>query len=55
MCTPPTGEYGWPTSTVLQKIPESDEEKTQLVDVLQEWKSLKYQEIVCEPSSHSHE
>ena len=45
----PAGEYGWPTSSVLGKIPETDEEKTQLVDVLQDWKTHKYQELVCEP------
>ena len=42
------GEFGWPTSTILQKIPETDDEKTQLIDTLQDWKTLKYQEIVCE-------
>ena len=53
MCILPAGEFGWPTSTILQKIPESDEEKTQLIDMLQDWKTLKYQELVCEPSSPS--
>lgn len=41
------GEHGWPTSTVLPKIPETDEEKVQLIDTLQDWKTDKYQHIVC--------
>ncbi|EIE19257.1 HAD-like protein [Coccomyxa subellipsoidea C-169] len=40
------GEYGWPISTVLQRIPETDEEKAQLIDTLQDWKTDKYQQIV---------
>ena len=42
------GEFGWPTSSILNRVPETDEEKTQLIDTLQDWKTLKYQEIVCE-------
>ncbi len=45
----PAGEFGWPTSTILKHIPETDKEKAQLIDTLQDWKTLKYQEIVCEP------
>lgn len=41
------GEYGWPTSTVLPHVPETDEEKALLIDTLQDWKTDKYQEIVC--------
>ncbi|KAK9915344.1 hypothetical protein WJX75_007896 [Coccomyxa subellipsoidea] len=40
------GEYGWPTSTVLPHVPETDEEKALLIDTLQDWKTDKYQEIV---------
>ena len=47
------GEFGWPTSSILKKVPETDEEKTQLIDTLQDWKTLKYQEIVCERASPS--
>ena len=42
------GEFGWPTSSILNRVPQTDEEKTQLIDTLQDWKTLKYQEIVCE-------
>ena len=47
------GEFGWPTSSILNRVPETDEEKTQLIDTLQDWKTLKYQEIVCERASQS--
>ena len=47
------GEFGWPTSSILNRVPETDEEKTQLIDTLQDWKTLKYQEIVCEGASPS--
>ncbi|CAL8465903.1 g5439 [Coccomyxa elongata] len=40
------GEYGWPTSTILPKVPETDEEKAKLIDTLQDWKTDKYQQIV---------
>ena len=45
------GEFGWPTSSILNRVPETDEEKMQLIDTLQDWKTLKYQEIVCEHAS----
>ena len=45
------GEFGWPTSSILNRVPETDDEKTQLIDTLQDWKTLKYQEIVCERTS----
>jgi hypothetical protein len=48
VCVTWAGEYGWPTSTVLPKIPETDEEKAQLIDTLQDWKTEKYQQIICE-------
>ena len=40
-------DYGWPTSKVLPAIPESDVEKTCLVDVLQDWKTTHYQELIA--------
>ena len=43
------GENGWPTSTVLDgREPGSEEDKTQLVDVLQAWKTEKYKDIIGE-------
>ena len=43
------GENGWPTSNVLGgKTPENDEEKTLLIDTLQDWKTDKYKEIIGE-------
>ena len=47
------GQHGWPTSTVVPGIPESDEERAQLIDTLQDWKSAKYREIVCESTGHT--
>lgn len=40
------GEHGWPSSTVLPVIPETEEEKTTLVDILQAWKTTKYQDLI---------
>ncbi len=41
------GQKGWPTSSVLGgKVAETEEEKTQLVDVLQDWKTDKFKEII---------
>lgn len=42
------GEYGWPSSTILPGTPQSNEEKATLIDTLQDWKTSKYQDIVCE-------
>ena len=41
------GEHGWPSSSVLPGIPQSDEERSVLIDTLQDWKTAKYQDIVC--------
>lgn len=41
------GEYGWPTSSLLDgKTPSSDQEKDLLIDTLQDWKTDKYKEII---------
>ena len=40
------GEFGWPSSKVLPGVPELDDEKTTLVDVLQEWKTNHYQDLI---------
>ncbi|GLU13101.1 hypothetical protein SLE2022_297480 [Rubroshorea leprosula] len=39
-------EHGWPSSTILEKPPESDEERAKLIDTLQDWKTERYKEIV---------
>ena len=43
-----SGELGWPSSTVLTTIPETEEEKTLLIDTLQDWKTAKYQKTIGE-------
>jgi HAD superfamily hydrolase (TIGR01509 family) len=41
------GEVGWPTSNILGgKTAETDEEKTILIDTLQDWKTDKYKDII---------
>ena len=40
------GEYGWPTSNILDHTPETEEDQATLIDTLQDWKSKKYQEII---------
>lgn len=40
------GSEGWPTSTVVKGVPSTDAEQTALIDVMQEWKSAHYQELV---------
>lgn len=42
------GEFGWPASVALPVIPETDDEKTSLIDTLQEWKTQKYQDMIGE-------
>lgn len=38
---------GWPTSSVLGgRAPGSEEEQTQLIDTLQDWKTDKYQQMI---------
>uniref|UniRef100_A0A7N0VKV2 Uncharacterized protein n=1 Tax=Kalanchoe fedtschenkoi TaxID=63787 RepID=A0A7N0VKV2_KALFE len=38
--------HGWPTSTVFQNPPEDDENREKLIDVLQDWKTERYKEII---------
>ena len=40
------GSEGWPTSTVVKGVPSTEDEQTALIDVMQEWKSAHYQELV---------
>ncbi|KAL8047140.1 hypothetical protein ABFX02_08G219900 [Erythranthe guttata] len=39
-------ENGWPTSTVFDYSPETDEEREKLIDILQDWKTERYKEII---------
>ncbi|KAL0352283.1 UNVERIFIED_CONTAM: Haloacid dehalogenase-like hydrolase domain-containing protein [Sesamum calycinum] len=39
-------EHGWPTSTVFDTSPESDEDRAKLIDILQDWKTERYKEII---------
>ena len=45
-CWSSAGEAGYPTSTLIPHVPETEEEKTSLVDDLQAWKTTKYQELI---------
>ena len=36
----------WPSSKILPDVPQTDDEKTALIDELQDWKTTHYQEIV---------
>lgn len=39
--------HGWPSSSVLNgRAPENEDEQIELVDILQEWKTNKYKEII---------
>ncbi|KAK9812072.1 hypothetical protein WJX73_003157 [Symbiochloris irregularis] len=37
----------WPSSKILPDVPQTDDEKTALIDELQDWKTTHYQEIVA--------
>lgn len=39
-------EHGWPTSTIFETAPESDDNRAKLIDTLQDWKTERYQEII---------
>uniref|UniRef100_A0A7C8ZX72 Sugar-terminal-phosphatase n=1 Tax=Opuntia streptacantha TaxID=393608 RepID=A0A7C8ZX72_OPUST len=39
-------EHGWPTSTIFETPPESDADRAKLIDILQDWKTERYQEII---------
>ncbi|XP_020083072.1 haloacid dehalogenase-like hydrolase domain-containing protein At4g39970 isoform X2 [Ananas comosus] len=40
------GEYGWPSSSIFETPPSSDSDREKLVDVLQDWKTERYKEII---------
>ncbi|XP_038881810.1 haloacid dehalogenase-like hydrolase domain-containing protein At4g39970 [Benincasa hispida] len=39
-------ENGWPSSTIFEKAPEDDEDRAKLIDILQDWKTERYKEII---------
>ncbi|XP_073126035.1 haloacid dehalogenase-like hydrolase domain-containing protein At4g39970 [Henckelia pumila] len=39
-------EHGWPTSTVFDSSPENDDDRAKLIDILQDWKTERYKEII---------
>ncbi|PIN05588.1 putative haloacid-halidohydrolase [Handroanthus impetiginosus] len=39
-------EHGWPTSTIFDQSPENDEDRAKLIDILQDWKTERYKEIL---------
>ncbi|KAJ9545240.1 hypothetical protein OSB04_024947 [Centaurea solstitialis] len=39
-------ENGWPSSTVFATPPENDTDREKLIDILQDWKTEKYKDII---------
>ncbi|KAI4383475.1 hypothetical protein MLD38_009309 [Melastoma candidum] len=39
-------EHGWPTSSIFDAPPESDEDRAKLIDTLQDWKTERYKDII---------
>ncbi|XP_010531366.1 PREDICTED: haloacid dehalogenase-like hydrolase domain-containing protein At4g39970 [Tarenaya hassleriana] len=39
-------EHGWPTSTIFDSPPETDDDRAKLIDTLQDWKTERYKEII---------
>ncbi|KAK9820964.1 hypothetical protein WJX81_000960 [Elliptochloris bilobata] len=44
------GQHGWPMSKVLPAAPKTEEEQAALIDALQDWKTLHYQELIASGS-----
>ncbi|GJN15896.1 hypothetical protein PR202_gb02841 [Eleusine coracana subsp. coracana] len=40
------GENGWPFSKIFETPPSSDSDKEKLVDIIQDWKTERYKEII---------
>lgn len=47
------GENGWPSSSIFETPPASDSDREKLVDVLQDWKTERYKEIIRSGSVES--
>ncbi|KAI9072112.1 hypothetical protein K1719_015027 [Acacia pycnantha] len=39
-------ENGWPSSTISETPPSNDEDRTKLIDIIQDWKTERYKEII---------
>ncbi|CAJ2677092.1 unnamed protein product [Trifolium pratense] len=39
-------EHGWPSSTLFETPPTSDEQRAELIDTLQDWKTERYKDII---------
>lgn len=42
------GKNGWPTSSLAPEAPQTEDERAALIDALQDWKTLHYQELIGE-------
>ncbi|MCO5586417.1 hypothetical protein L7F22_040357 [Adiantum nelumboides] len=42
--------YGWPSSTIFASAPENDADRDMLIDMLQDWKTEKYKDIIASGS-----
>ncbi|XP_024316593.1 haloacid dehalogenase-like hydrolase domain-containing protein At4g39970 isoform X2 [Brachypodium distachyon] len=40
------GEHGWPSSKIFETQPSSDSDKEQLIDIIQDWKTERFKEII---------
>ncbi|CAO2211304.1 unnamed protein product [Urochloa humidicola] len=40
------GENGWPSSKIFEMPPSTDSDKEKLVDIIQDWKTERYKEII---------
>lgn len=40
------GENGWPSSKIFETPPSADSDKEKLVDIIQDWKTERYKEII---------
>ncbi|RCV31590.1 hypothetical protein SETIT_6G190000v2 [Setaria italica] len=40
------GENGWPSSNIFETPPSTDSDKEKLVDIIQDWKTERYKEII---------
>ncbi|CAL5013105.1 unnamed protein product [Urochloa decumbens] len=40
------GENGWPSSKIFETPPSTDSDKEKLVDIIQDWKTERYKEII---------
>ncbi len=40
------GKNGWPSSSLAPEPPQTEDEQVALIDALQDWKTLHYQELI---------